>query len=60
MGHMKKVFGAVAVGLALLLALAGSAKAQEGNLEMSGKSVACEGVSVWNESNYRITGRCQD
>lgn len=55
---MKKLlFGLSAIVLALTV-LAGGAQAREGRIEISGDEVACEGVSLWKERNYRVTGRC--
>lgn len=44
--------------LALFLVLAGGVKAHEGRIVLKNESVACEGISIWRDSNYRITGRC--
>lgn len=55
---MKKIFG-LATGLFIgFVMLATSASAKEGSLELSNSDVSCEGISIWRDSSYRITGRC--
>lgn len=55
---MKRIAGLVA---ALIIGhfSAQSAYAREGTIQISNSDIACEGVSVWRENSYRITGRCQ-
>lgn len=55
---MKKIFGFLTAAL-IFVAARESALAREGTLSMSSSNVSCQGVSVWQESNYRVTGRCQ-
>lgn len=56
---MKKLIGVVASLVIGLVATATGAQAREGRLQLSNSNVSCEGVSIWRESSYRITGRCQ-
>ncbi len=44
--------------LMVLLFWAKPVKANEGRIVLKNGSVECEGVSVWQESRYRIVGRC--
>jgi len=55
---MKKLSAGVVALIFVLSALTGSAQAREGSLSISGNDVLCEGVSLWKERNYRVTGRC--
>lgn len=52
------MLGGLAVFLMLVSYLAGVAQANEGNVALTGTDVACEGVSLWKSSNFRVTGRC--
>lgn len=55
---MKKILG-ITAALVISLLSASSASAREGTIQISNSDVSCEGVSVWRENTYRITGRCQ-
>jgi hypothetical protein len=54
MGHMKKLLALVA----LSSMLAPSASAHEGTVDLTSGSVSCKGVSIYQDSNYRVSGRC--
>jgi len=41
------------------LAWTARVQAQEGTVALSGEGVVCEGISLWKERNYRVTGRCE-
>lgn len=56
---MKKVLGVLASLVISSLILAGQAVAKEGTVTLSSNDVKCEGISVWQSSNYKVTGRCQ-
>lgn len=57
-GHMKKL----AVGLvAMLIGLTVGVRAvsaHEGSVDLTNSSVSCKGVSIYQEGNYQVTGRC--
>lgn len=55
---MKQITGILAA-LVIGLLSASPALAREGNIQLSNSDVACEGVSIWRESAYKVTGRCQ-
>ncbi len=56
---MKKLLASLFV-LGLISAFAATTtQANEGTVELSSSVVSCEGVSLWNENSYRITGRCE-
>ncbi len=54
MGHMKKLLALVA----LSFIVAPSASAHEGTVDLTSGSVSCKGVSIYQDSNYRVSGRC--
>lgn len=54
MGHMKKLLALVV----LSFILAPSALAHEGSVDLTSGSVSCKGVSIYQDSNYRVSGRC--
>ena len=51
---MKKIL----VLLVGLFVLAGSASAHEGSVDLTSGSVSCKGVSIYQDGNYRVSGRC--
>ncbi len=56
---MNKAFWTIVAVIGFFVSLqAGSVQAHEGRLVLRNNSLACEGLSVWKESHYRITGRC--
>jgi hypothetical protein len=52
----------LAVGLSVMLlsfvVSLGSAQAKEGNFKISSSTASCEGISLWDESAYRVSGKC--
>lgn len=56
---MKSLISLVSVLVIGLFAFVNGAQAREGNINLSNSDLACEGVSIWRESTYKITGRCQ-
>ncbi|KKU88594.1 MAG: hypothetical protein UY18_C0011G0003 [Microgenomates group bacterium GW2011_GWF2_47_9] len=54
---MKKTFGLL-TALSIGLALPQVSLANEGNISLSNPSVSCQGVSLWNESAYKVNVRC--
>jgi len=56
---MKKILvGLFALSLMIVFGAA-NVEAREGAVKLSGGDVACEGVSLWKERNYRVSGRCE-
>lgn len=51
---MKKIL----VLIASLFVFAGIALAREGSVDLTSGSVSCKGVSVFQDGNYRVSGRC--
>lgn len=51
---MKKIL----VLLVGLFVLAGSALAHEGSVDLTNDSVSCKGVSIYQDGNYKVSGRC--
>lgn len=51
---MKKIL-TLLVGLFVLV---GSASAHEGSVDLTSGSVSCKGVSIYQDGNYRVSGRC--
>lgn len=51
---MKKIL----VLLVGLFVFAGSASAHEGSVDLTSGSVSCKGVSIYQDGNYRVSGRC--
>lgn len=54
--------GRLAVVLAIFslgFLLAGKVAATEGRFSLTNGGVVCEGTSVWQDSSYRVMGRCQ-
>lgn len=56
---MKKVISVLSALSIGLIVGTGVVKANEGSLSLVNGSVQCEGVSLWRESVYRVSGRCQ-
>lgn len=56
---MKKIFLALGALVVFGLLATDRVAAREGVVELSGSDVSCEGISLWKERNYRVTGRCQ-
>lgn len=54
MGHMKKLL----ILIVSLFVLAGVAEAHEGAVDLTTGSVSCKGVSIFQDGNYRVSGRC--
>ncbi len=54
MGHMKKLLVAVLV----LFASVNVASAREGSVDLTGNGVSCKGVSLYQDGNYKVSGRC--
>lgn len=54
---MKQLIAALAA-FVLVSQFASTVKANEGYLSLTGDNVACEGVSLWDRSSFRVTGRC--
>lgn len=44
--------------IASLFVLAGAASAHEGTVDLTNDSVSCKGVSIYQDGNYRVSGRC--
>lgn len=44
--------------LATFVVFSGTVYAHEGRLILRNQSLACEGISIWKNSSYRIEGRC--
>lgn len=51
---MKKLMALVA----LSFIFAPSISAHEGSVNLTGGTVSCKGVSIYRDSNYRVSGRC--
>lgn len=51
---MKKILTLVAA----LFVFSQTASAHEGLVDLTSSSVSCKGVSVYQDGNYRVTGRC--
>lgn len=54
MGHMKKLLALVA----LSFLFAPTISAHEGSLDLTGSGISCKGVSIYQDGNYRVSGRC--
>ncbi len=46
------------VVLAFLFVFAGVASAHEGNVDLTNSKVSCKGISLYQDGNYRVFGRC--
>lgn len=56
---MKSLVGIIWLILLTAVFAAAGAQASEGRFTLRKNSVACEGISIWQNGQYRITGRCQ-
>ena len=56
MGHMKKILGVFMVAGSLFMV--GKVSAREGSVDLTNDSVSCKGVSIYQDGNYRVSGRC--
>jgi len=54
MGHMKKLLTLIA----LSFLFAPVASAHEGAVDITSNSISCKGVSIFQDGNYRVSGRC--
>lgn len=54
MGYMKKLL----VFVALLFVSATSASAREGSIDLTSSKVSCKGISIYQDGNYKVSGRC--
>jgi hypothetical protein len=54
MGHMKKLLTLVF----LSFILASTASAHEGSIDLTGGTVSCKGISIYQDGGYRVSGRC--
>lgn len=51
---MKRILAIVAC----LFVFAGVASAHEGTVDLTSSEVSCKGVSIFQDGNYRVSGRC--
>jgi hypothetical protein len=58
MGHMKKLLTGSALSVMALMFMATPASAREGSVDLTSGTVSCKGVSIYQDSNYKVTGRC--
>jgi len=56
---MKRLFLWAILLLVGIFAVAKPVSANEGRISLQNSQVSCEGISVWDNSRYKITGRCQ-
>ena len=56
MGYMKKILGLLIVIGSLFIV--GKVSAHEGSVDLTSGSVSCKGVSIYQDGNYRVSGRC--
>lgn len=56
---MKKLLIILLSLFVFVAASSSKSHAYEGELNLTGTSVACKGSSVWHESRYRVIGRCE-
>ena len=57
MGHMKKIIGLWLMVCGLWF-MVGKVSAHEGSIDLSGSGVSCKGISLYQDGNYRVFGRC--
>lgn len=55
---MKKTASILVSLLLIVLVFAAKAEAREGSINLSSSDVSCEGVSIWRDGSYRVSGRC--
>jgi hypothetical protein len=53
-GLMKKLL----VLVSALFVFASSASAREGLIDLTNSGVSCKGISIFQDSNYKVSGRC--
>ncbi len=53
---MKKILGLLIVIGSLFIV--GKVSAHEGSVDLTSGSVSCKGVSIYQDGNYRVSGRC--
>ncbi len=58
MGHMKKLYTALAVLFVSMFVSTSKVSAHEGDITMSGANVSCTAISLWQSGQYQVTGRC--
>jgi hypothetical protein len=55
---MKKLIGVLVLIVIGLLVSPTSVSAHEGIVDLTSSSVSCKGVSIYQDGNYKVTGRC--
>lgn len=58
MGHMNKLIAGSALIVIGSLLLPSIAFAHEGSVDLTSGTVSCKGVSIYQDGNYRVSGRC--
>jgi len=58
MGHMKKLIAGSALFVIGSILMVTPVSAHEGSVDITSGSMSCKGISIYQDGNYRVSGRC--